>query len=91
MTSTLRENQMDLSNLFVVKTPKEETSVLIRLGRVTHYALSAIGWIWIAAAVYYTIEYGRLPATLSDEVVFLLIGGVFIMIGRGIRYIFGGE
>lgn len=91
MRWSLRGNQMDLLNLFVVRTPKEETSVLIRLGRVTHHALSAIGWIWIAAAVYYTIEYGRLPTTLSDEVVFLLIGGVFIMIGRGIRYIFGGE
>ena len=82
---------MNLSNLFVVKAPKEETSILIRLGRVTHYALSAIGLIWISAAIYYTIEYGRLPTTLSDEVAFLLIGGVFIMIGRGIRYIFSGE
>ena len=86
---------MDLSNLFVVKTPREETSVLIRLGRVMHYALSAIGWICITGAGIITLdfwrEFGHPPAFLSGELVFVLAGTLSIMSGRGIRYVLSGE
>lgn len=82
---------MDLSNLFVVKSPKKETSVLIRLGRVMHYALSLIGWIWISAAIYYTIDNGRIPNTFSDEVAFVMIGAFCMLVGRGMRYVLSGE
>jgi uncharacterized membrane protein YczE len=91
----IKEEPMDLSNLFMVKTPKDDTTVLIRLGRITHYTLSTLGLFVLVFAIGITVsfwnEFGHPPAFFSGELVFALLGVFNVLLGRGIRYVLSGE
>jgi hypothetical protein len=84
---------------------RDETSAMIRLGRVAHWFFGAIGWLAVIAGfAIYLITLQQNWAWVDDgttyyqpqvawQAVFLgiAVGLAFLAVGRGLRYIFANE
>jgi len=69
---------------------RDETNVLIRLGRVLHWLATGIGLLPIAFLAYGSLAWGPPPGP-GEYVPLIGIGAIFLILGRGLRYILSNE